>query len=165
VDEARIRPSDEVVPHRRLGLSVGGELLIHAAAESGAFEAVVSEGASGQSVRDTIANHGVTGALTDLPAMLSVTTATTIFSNTLPPQSLKSDAARIAPRSLFLIYGENGQGGSEKKPNRGFYDVAGDPKEIWEVPESQHVAGLETRPREYERRVVGFFDDALLERE
>jgi hypothetical protein len=147
-----------------LGLSVGGEMLIHAAAESRALKAIVSEGASGQSVRDTLANHGLTGALTDLPAMLSVTTATAIFSNTLPPQSLKSDVARIAPRSLLLIYGENGQGGSEEKPNRGFYDVAGDPKVIWEVPEAQHVAGLETHPREYERRVIGFFDDALLGR-
>jgi hypothetical protein len=137
-------------------------MLIHAAAESTAFKAIVSEGASGQSVRDTLANHGALGSLTELPAMLSVTTATAVFSNDLPPQSLKSDAARIAPRSLFLIYGEKGQSGSEKKPNLGFYEAAGNPKEIWEVPDAQHVAGLETRPEEYERRVIAFLDGALL---
>jgi hypothetical protein len=158
----RLQPDVDASRIGGLGLSVGGEMLIHAAAESTAFRAIVSEGASGQSVRDTLANHGALGSLTELPAMLSVTTATAMFSNDLPPQSLKSDAARIAPRSLFLIYGEKGQGGSEKKPNLGFYEVAGNPKEIWEVPEAQHVAGLETRPEEYERRVIAFFDDALL---
>jgi fermentation-respiration switch protein FrsA (DUF1100 family) len=146
-----------------LGLSVGGEMLIHAAAESDKFKAVVSEGASGQSVRDTLANRGFVGALGELAPMLGVTAATAVFSNTLPPQSLKSDAERIAPRALFLIYGEKGQGGSEKQPNLGFYEVAGEPKQIWEVPDSQHVAGLDTRPEAYERRVVDFFDRALLQ--
>jgi fermentation-respiration switch protein FrsA (DUF1100 family) len=145
-----------------LGLSVGGEMLIHAAAESNMFKAVISEGASGQSVRDTLANRGFVGALGELMPMLNVTAATAIFSNSLPPQSLKSDAERIAPRALFLVYGEKGQGGSEKQPNLGFYSVAGEPKEIWEVPDGQHIAGLETRPQEYERRVVGFFDRTLL---
>ena len=40
--------------------------------------------------------------------------------------------------------------------------AAGAPKTLWEIPESKHVDGLQARPREYERRVVGFFDDALL---
>ena len=43
-----------------------------------------------------------------------------------------------------------------------YYDAAGAPKTLWEIPESKHVGGLQARPREYERRVVGFFDDALL---
>ena len=39
-----------------IGFSVGGEMLIHAAAHSDAFKAIVSEGASGQSFRDGRAN-------------------------------------------------------------------------------------------------------------
>ena len=35
-----------------IGLSVGGEMMIEAAAESTALKAIVSEGASGRSVRD-----------------------------------------------------------------------------------------------------------------
>ena len=35
---------------------------------------------------------------------------------------------------------------------------AREPKQIWEVPNGQHVAGLTTAPAEYERRVVAFFD-------
>ena len=30
------------------------------------------------------------------------------------------------------------------------------------MPDSQHIAGITTRPQEYERRVVAFFDRALL---
>jgi hypothetical protein len=30
------------------------------------------------------------------------------------------------------------------------------------VPGSGHVGGIDARPTEYERRVSGFFDDALL---
>ena len=39
--------------------------------------------------------------------------------------------------------------------------AAGDSATLWEIPESKHVGGLEARPAEYERRVVGFFDRAL----
>jgi hypothetical protein len=39
---------------------------------------------------------------------------------------------------------------------------AGEPKTLWEIPEAEHVGGLAARPAEYERRVVAFFDRALL---
>ena len=46
-----------------IGLSVGGEMMIAAAAESTALKAIVSEGASGRSVRDIVANpeHDLAG--------------------------------------------------------------------------------------------------------
>ena len=40
--------------------------------------------------------------------------------------------------------------------------AAGDNATLWEIPESKHVGGIEARPREYERRVVGFFNEALM---
>jgi hypothetical protein len=43
-----------------------------------------------------------------------------------------------------------------------YYAAAGGPKEIWRVPGSEHTGGLEAQPAEYERRVVDFFDRALL---
>jgi len=89
--------------------------------------------------------------------------ATALFTNDLPPPSLRSEVAKIAPRAVFFVYGENGQGGTETKPNRGFYEAAREPKQIWEVPDGQHIAGITTQPGEYERRVIGFFDDALLD--
>lgn len=144
-----------------IGLSVGGEMLIHAAAHSDAFKAIVSEGGSGQSARDGLANGDTLNSFLGVGVQ---TVATALFTSTLPPPSLKSEVARIAPNAVFFIYGEKGQGGTEEQPNRLFYAAAREPKRIWEVPNGQHIAGITTSPAEYERRVVGFFDQALLER-
>ena len=158
LDYLRGRP--DVDPERigGIGLSVGGEMLIHAAAHSDSLKAIVSEGSTGQSIRDGIANAGILqGFLADAGS----TAGTALFTSTLPPPSLKSEVAKIAPRAVFLIYGEHGQGSTEEKPNQGFYAAAGRPKQIWEVPNGQHIAGITTEPAEYERRVIGFFDREL----
>ena len=98
----------------------------------------------------------------ELVPLTSLGIALTAFSSELPPASLHSEVARIAPTPVFFIYGEHGQEGAETKPNQGFYAAAGEPKQIWEVPNGQHVAGITTEPEDYERRVVGFLDEALL---
>ena len=61
---------------------------------------------------------------------------------------------------MFFIYATPGQGG-EAELNDVFYDAAREPKDIWNVPGAGHTGGIEAEP-EYERRVVGFFDRALL---
>jgi uncharacterized protein len=160
-----LQARDDVDPERigGIGRSVGGEMLIGVAAESDAFKAVVSEGASGRSVRDDFANLDFNAA--NLPGFATqgmITAATAVFTNNLPPEDLKGLATRISPRAVFFIYGEHGQGGTERTPNQGFYAAAGEPKEIWEVPGSQHVGGITTQPAEYEQRVIGFFDRTLL---
>jgi uncharacterized protein len=159
---AFLRGRADVDPERigGIGLSVGGEMLIRAAADSDAFKAIVSEGASGQSARDGFANRELS---TDLLAEGAITLATALFASDLPPPSLKSQVSKIGPRAVFFIYGGRGQGGTETKPNRGFYEAAGEPKQIWEVPKGQHIAGIMTEPEEYERRVIAFFDRTLLQ--
>jgi dienelactone hydrolase len=156
---------DDVDPERigGVGRSVGGEMLIEAGAESEDLKAVVSEGGSGRSIRDELANNSF--SLGQIPALVNhavLTSAVAVFTNNVPPEALKDLAPRIAPQAVFFVYGEHGQGGSERKPNQGFYAVAGEPKEIWEVPGAQHVGGITTQPEENERRVMGFFDRALL---
>jgi dienelactone hydrolase len=160
-----LQSREDVDPERigGIGRSVGGEMLIGAAAESDAFKAVVSEGGSGRSVRDDVANNGWSDPM-GVVSQSVLTTAVAVFTNNLPPEDLKELSSRISPRAAFFIYGEHGQGGTEKKPNRGFYAEAGEPKEIWEVPGAQHVGGITTAPEEYERRVMAFFDQHLLGR-
>jgi hypothetical protein len=160
---AFLRGRPDVDPERigAIGLSVGGEMLIHAAAHSDAFKAIVSEGASGQSMRDGFANGDTLDSF--LGGGVN-TLAIALFTNTLPPPSLKSEIPKIVPNAVFLVYSEKGQGGSERKPNKLFYVAAREPKQIWQVPNGQHIAGITTKPVEYERRVVGFFDEALLKK-
>ena len=147
-----------------IGLSVGGEMLIEAAAESDAIKAIVSEGGSGRSLRDDLANTD--SRLNKVMAVVSgsavVTASTAVFTNDRPPATLKSLVPRITPQGAFFIYALHGQGGGERVPNQGFYAEAGEPKAIWEVPEGPHIGGITARPVEYERRVVSFFDRALL---
>jgi len=143
-----------------IGLSVGGEVMIEAAAESEALRAIVSEGASGRSVRDTLATPEHTWD--SLIGMSVMTASTALFSDNLPPKSLKSFVPKISG-ATFFVYGEHGQP-EERPANKAFYAAATGPKEIWEVPGSGHIGGVNAQPQEYERRIVGFFDRTLLDR-
>ena len=44
-----------------------------------------------------------------------------------------------------------------------YAEAARDPVELWILPTGRHTAALRERPDEYERRVVGLFDERLLE--
>jgi len=82
-----------------------------------------------------------------------------IFGDEAPPADLETVVGKIAPRPLLLIAAPNSPNGEELNVQ---YDAAAkEPKELWEIPESGHTGGIEARPAEYERRVVGFFDAAL----
>lgn len=156
---AFLRSRPEVDPERigGIGLSVGGEMMIEAAAESSALRAIVSEGASSRSVRDELANPG--GSFGDLIGTGVATLATAVFANDLPPASLESLVPRISG-AVFFVYGERGQP-AEKPANESFYAVARGHRDIWQVPGSGHIGGLEAQPAEYERRIVAFFDREL----
>jgi uncharacterized protein len=158
---AFLRDRTDVDPDRigGIGRSVGGELMLETAAETDALKAVVSEGAGIRSVREASELKG-TATWLAVPVWAGITAGTAVFSNHAPPPNLKDVVDRISPRAVFLIYAKGGQGGEELSQD--FYESAGEPKEVWEVPEGGHVGGLDTRPREYERRVVAFFDQALL---
>jgi fermentation-respiration switch protein FrsA (DUF1100 family) len=161
---AFLRHRSDVEPNRigGIGLSVGGEMLIQTAAESAAYKAIVSEGAGARSLRENLEKPRTLSELSALGVSLGLTTGVALFSNHLPPPNLKQLSARIAPRSVFFIYALHGTGGEEKQLNPKYYAAAGEPKQIWEIPEAAHTGGIDARPHEYERRVVGFFDDALL---
>jgi hypothetical protein len=160
---AFLQSRPDVDPERigGIGLSVGGEMMIEAAAESDSLRAVVSEGAGIRSLREALAIPETGARLTSALAFGVLTPAVALFSNDLPPPSLEDLAPRIAPRPVFFVYADPGQGG-ESELNETFYEAAREPKLIWQVPGSGHTGGIEAQPDEYERRVVGFFDDALL---
>jgi uncharacterized protein len=156
---AFLRHRRDVDPARigGIGLSVGGENMIEAAAESQALRAIVSEGASARSVRDDLDNGaGWQNVLGDGVA----TAATALFSDNAPPQRLRTLVPKIHG-AVFFVYGQKGQP-AERPANRAYYAAARGPKQIWEVPGSGHIGGIDARPAEYEQRVVGFFDRTLL---
>ena len=153
----------DVDPHRigGLGLSVGGELLLQAAADNDDLRAVVSEGAGSRSIGEELERSGSEKWLVSFPIAAMISAGTAVFSSSLPPPHLKDLVGRIAPRSVFLIYTTHGVDTEDLNPQ--YYAAAGEPKMIWLIPEAGHTGGLTERPREYERRVITFFDGALLD--
>jgi pimeloyl-ACP methyl ester carboxylesterase len=141
-----------------VGLSVGGEMMLEAAAEGARLDAVVSEGAGARTMGEGLDLEGIPGHERPLTALqLAMRDATVaVFSDTAPPEHLATLVGRIKVPTL-LIAAPNTQNG--EKLNRR-YAKAGN-AQLWEIPESKHVQGIKARPAEYERRVVGFFDQAL----
>ena len=140
-----------------IGFSVGGEVMLHAAAANTGLRAVVSEGAGVRSVREHLL-LGPSGWFS-LPEAAVQTAALAVLSDTAPPPSLADLVSRISPRPLLLVYAGQGGGGEELNPD--YYRAALNPKTLWRIDEASHVGGFDARPREYTRRVVGFFDGAL----
>ena len=158
---AFLQARPDVDPQRigGIGLSVGGEIMIEASAESAALKAIVSEGGSGRSVRDTFANPD--REWLDVIGNGFASTATALFTGNVPPAALR-DLVPKMHAAAFFIYGENGQP-VEEPANRAFYEKAPGYAELWEVPGSGHMGGAKAQPDEYERRLVAFFDRTLLQ--
>ena len=149
VDESRIGA---------LGLSVGGEVLLQAAAELDGLQAVVSEGAGIRSVREAVDLPGLDSWI--VTGVIGLTTAATAaFTSDLPPRGLKDLSAEITV-PVFFIYATPGQGGENLTPT--YYEAASQPKQLW-AADGGHTGAIDAEPQQYERRVVGFFDDALLD--
>ena len=143
-----------------IGLSVGGEAMLQAAAESGGLAAVVSDGAGSRSIREDLERPG-SGKWGEIPTSVVITAGTWLFSNHAPPPGLVDLVPRISPRPVLFIYGEHDQANvADLTPH--YYAVAGQPKSIWRVPGAGHTGGSELHPRAYERRITAFLDHALL---
>jgi dienelactone hydrolase len=143
-----------------LGLSVGGELLLQAAAHDRYLRAVVSEGAGLRSAAEQ--KHMPATPPEPLRWIATITTETAaeaVLSDHLPPSDLVDLMPRVAPRPVLLIRGMKGN--ADEALNRAYRDAGGPTTTLWELASASHVGGIAAEPTEYERRVVGFFDRAL----
>jgi len=161
---AYLQNRSDVAPNRigAVGLSAGGEAVLHAAAVNDQIKAVVSDGADFRTLKDMyLAADPATWAYA--PGWLVYFSALTAISGVTPPPSLVDLAPQIAPRPLLLI-AAGPETTQEIKLNRIYYAAAGEPKHLWELPDSTHIRGLFSHPQEYQDKVLTFFDQALLSR-
>jgi hypothetical protein len=161
VDFLRDRP--DVDPDRigGIGFSVGGEMMLQAAAENPGLAAVVSEGAGTRSIKEEMVEYDGRTLLRGFHALLAKQAGIALFADELPPPSLVDLVPRIAPRPTLLIWAPNG--GNRETMNPVYQRLIGSSADIWSIRDARHIKGLQTHPEEYERRVVGFFDRALLD--
>jgi hypothetical protein len=162
VEYLRSRPDVDPARIGGIGLSVGGELMLQAAAETPGLAAVVSEGAGTRWLGEEIEEYDTIPGWTkwlSLPVYAVKTASVTVFSNTAPPPRLTDLVPRIR-QPLFLIWAPHG--GNAETMNPIYYRLASGPKTIWAISGARHTRGIDAHPAEYERRVMGFFDRALL---
>ena len=144
-----------------LGLSVGGEMLLQTAARDRGLRAVVSEGAGLRSIAEQ--KHMPDTPPEPLRWIATITMETAagvVLSDHLPPPDLVDLMPRIAPRPVLLIRGM--QGNPDESLNRAYHEAGGPTATLWEISRAGHTGGIAAAPSEYERRVVDFFDRALL---
>jgi dipeptidyl aminopeptidase/acylaminoacyl peptidase len=140
-----------------LGFSEGGTIVIRGAARDGRIGAVVAEGGFHNLAQHVF--HGNQSPLVRRLAEWQVLMFFRLDTGVDPAQiSPVTDISRNSPRPVLLIYGEHEaeRGGAEL-----LFRAAGDPKELWIVPGAGHGGYIGAAPREYERRVIAFFDKAL----
>lgn len=66
---------------------------------------------------------------------------------------------RVAPRPILLI----ASGPQDIHFNRRVFQAAGEPRELWEVPEGEHGAAILSGSQAYIEHVTGFFNRELLQ--
>ena len=130
-----------------LGSSLGGEVLLEAAARDERIEAVVSDGAARPEDRDR-----------SEPVGWLALHAARVIGGEQPAPSLLGAMPRIAPRPVLLIAAG---GDPDEIPTNRRYRDAGSSAELYEIPEAGHTSGLAARPKEYEARVTSFLERAL----
>jgi fermentation-respiration switch protein FrsA (DUF1100 family) len=150
----------EVEPGRigAVGLSMGGEEALTAAATDPRIQAVVAEGVTGRVADD---GRWADGSITDpLRRAVDLTTDLLIdlLTNASPPQPLRNAIAAMRPRQALLI---TGRPRAELAAAERYQGAAPDVVTIWHLPDTPHTDGLAEHPAAWTSRVVSFLREEL----
>ena len=144
-----------------VGLSMGGEEALGAAATDRHLRAVVAEGATARVAADEAwlsEEFGLRGGIQEqLERAQDV--VTDLLTSAAPPTALR-DAVIDAPQVEFFLIA------AEQVPEEGHamrYVASGAPERVttWIVEDAGHTDGLARSPREWETQVVAFLTDTL----
>lgn len=150
---------DEVRAIGGLGLSLGAEVLLGAASAYPALQAIVADGATQRSVDELRALPKERPLYRNFTARVMYATVR-LLTGDKPPKPLL-ESMRESGSTLFLLIAAE-RDGQEVAFNELFAEALGARATLWVAPESSHTKALSRHPEEYEQRVIGFFDAALL---
>ncbi len=144
-----------------VGLSMGGEEAIGAAASDRRIRAVVAEGATNRvpADREWLSDEfGWRGNLQEGLDGLTYAIADLLTAADQPP-ALRDAVAAAAPREVLLIAASDRA--DEGNAGRYIRSASVGTVDLWIVPRTAHTGALRTHPREWERRVTTFLATAL----
>ena len=133
-----------------VGMSMGGEEAIGAAASDGRIRAVVAEGATNRMSADRAwlsDEYGWRGVIQEGVEWLLYNTAD-VLTSAEPPLSLRDAVSAVAPRPVLLIAA--GGVAEEGHASRFIQAASPDTVDVWVVPDTGHTAALDTHPEEWE---------------
>jgi pimeloyl-ACP methyl ester carboxylesterase len=143
-----------------VGMSMGGEQAIGAAATDTRIRAVVAEGATNRVTEDWAflpETYGVRGAIQQRINALTYGVAD-LLTSADPPIALRSAARAAAPRPMLLITA--GEVADEAYAAR-LIQNGNRNVQVWQVPGTGHTKALSTHPGEWEQNVTNFLAAAL----
>jgi len=138
-----------------VGMSMGGEQAVNAAATDDRILAVVAEGVEPRVPADTTPSPGPRGWVEQTVDRIVVSTAA-LLTDAPMPMPLRDAVTAIAPRPVLLIAGSG-----EVEAIRDVAAAAPSTVEMWALPDTPHTQGLADEPDQWEARVVAFLDHAL----
>jgi len=147
-----------------VGMSMGGEEVIGAAASDARIRAVVAEGATNRVAADKeflSEVYGFRGRVQQRLEWLTYNT-TDLLTDAHQPIALRDAARTAAPRPILLI----AAGNMPDEANAGRYirQAAPGSVQLWQVPNTGHTQALATHPAEWEQHVGAFLAAALSQR-
>jgi dienelactone hydrolase len=158
---AYLRSRQEIDPGRigAVGLSLGAEVLLQAAAGDPSLKALIADGATTNTVRDLLRLPPRYRLLYAAAPMWWMSDRTAALMSGAPARPLVELVEKIPPRPILFI-----SSNEEPEPlmNRRLYEHAGPAAQLWELPDTGHVGGIFAHPEEYKQRMITFFDAALL---
>ena len=156
------RPEIDAQRLGAVGMSMGGEQAVGAAATDARIRAVVAEGVTGRTAADKgwLPRHWRGWIQRGIDAVLYGTTD--LLTEASPPIRLRDAVAEAAPRPVLLIAGGAVLGNAEVDADNWIRAASPDTVQLWVVPDTGHTAALRTQPQQWEARVIGFLDAALL---
>lgn len=141
------------------GLSMGGCISLRAAAESKQLKAIAADGPALSGLNDFPFRAGRSIRVWwGLLWLWVVSSMQEILTGASQPEGLPKEIPKIAPRPILLV--STGKGGEQRVVRR-YFELANEPKSLFEIPEARHAAGIFFRAEEYEQKLVEFFDQAL----
>jgi pimeloyl-ACP methyl ester carboxylesterase len=143
-----------------LGFSIGGQIALRAAAEYGNIAAVVADDPALVTVDDMPPPTGFSQRFQYFVSWVDGR-GVSLWTGVPIPAGIPEILPKIAPRPVFFI--ATGTGGG-RVFTRHLFSIAGEPKTLWEIPETYHGGQFNARPAEYEAKMIEFFDTWLLQK-